>query len=318
MVISSKHKDNISYSRTRRTSKNLLLVLSVSIIPFLLIIILGLGFERINQEGYSLIIGIILLFYFFYGCTNYIRRRHTFKDKPTAEKIDVVSFKRSLESYNRTIPNDFVLEHFIFSYTTFGYAGIFFVTLLIYHYVYVLTDYTDFARYPVDSLEEAILKNIFIVSGIVAYTSMLFYVQTRNRLHQYFLANAYLSLCIEASTSDVKLHKLFQSLDAYHVFLQKNFKIRIRDLQGFYSQLASSPIIEQQIVVEEVNESFRIGKSNLDPLATLRSIKMLMNMNHNKEFLTAIDAKIKLQSWLPFVGAFIPLVVALVQLFIPK
>lgn len=101
--------------------------------------------------------------------------------------------------------------------------------------------------------------------------------------------------------------------DAYNTFLQRNSEIRINNLQRLYSKLASKSTFEQEQTVNEIRTSYNLGASNADPLATLRTIKIVMVTDCKSEFLIPVNTKSKPQNWLPLVGAQIPFVIVLLQ-----
>ncbi|MGC2309772.1 MAG: hypothetical protein WA461_15320, partial [Nitrososphaeraceae archaeon] len=118
------------------------------------------------------------------------------------QEVDVLRFKSSLNSYKETTPENFIAQHFIFSYTPFIYVE---VTIFMWVYSFILKS----IGIDQQSSQVLLVNTTVYVSLIIVYSTMR-YLDIRRRLHPYFLANAYHSVAFEATNTAERLRSLIR------------------------------------------------------------------------------------------------------------
>lgn len=204
----------------------------------------------------------------------------------------------------------FISDHFVYRILTLVYAAA--VTLLV---VLLYTFSPPSPEKPADSLQELFYASI-LVSGLIAYTSIPRFLTTKWRDYSYYLAKAYFALSETDTEVSIKFRYLVEGMEAYNLFLQRNLKIKIKDLQSFYTLISSDKITVQDEIITSLCTAFHQDKNNHDKLEPLRSINNTMNTYYKKELTTGISKKRTLQDWLPVTGLIISSAIAIIQIFV--
>lgn len=207
-------------------------------------------------------------------------------------------------------PTRFVSDHLIYRILTLVYAAA--VTLL----VILLYYYEPLGlEKPGNTLQDLLHASIW-VSGLVAYTSIPRFAALKWRDYPYYLAKAYFALGETQTELSVKLRYFVEGMEAYNLFLQRNLKLKIRDLQSIYSLLSSDKVTVQQDIIKKLCLTFHQKEQNLDELEPFRGIKDMMQIYYKKEIVTGISKRRTLQEWLPLLALVISSFIAVLQIFV--
>jgi hypothetical protein len=106
------------------------------------------------------------------------------------------------------------------------------------------------------------------------------------------------------------------ALEAYNLFLQRNLRLKIRDLQDIYSLLSSDEVKVQKDTVKKLYLTFHQKEQNLDKLEPYRQIKNVMQENYNIEIETGVSKRKTLEEWIPILALVTSSVIAILQLFL--
>jgi hypothetical protein len=280
----------------------------VSMLPIVIVFVLTIIFLRANSFfEYSVFIPIAGYFIYF----NYPMIYWSFRRKISKQAIQE-DIPRGLYEFLR--PKNFVSDHRVYSILTPVYVA----TLLILIVAYFMVRST-LAVSPADPLH-GFLNAAMAVAFSIVYTSGLRFFLTRNKGYPYFLANAHLVLSKEATNDVIQVSSFINGLEAYNVFLQRNLKIKIKNIQSFYSTLASDGLKEQHMIMNNVGQAFH-EEGNIYQLEPLRKIKKSMETAYKEDLLTGSGIKRNLQDWLSLLGvaiAAISALIGIVQLLFPK
>ena len=159
-----------------------------------------------------------------------------------------------------------------------------------------------------------ILEAGIILSFIITYSSIGRFSATKWKEYPYFVAKAYLALIDQATNNAVRLRGFVDGLDQYNLFLERNFKIKINNLRGFCSFMASDEPASRQDIMKKIYECFYQKPEMNDELAPLRELRILMETVYKKDLLVGSYTTRKIQDWLPVAGLVVPLLIALLPL----
>jgi hypothetical protein len=214
------------------------------------------------------------------------------------------------ETYEVLKPIRFISDHTIYRRLTLVYAAAFtLLVILLYYYAPPGNE-----KPAGDSLQN-LLRVSILVTGLIAYTSILRFSMTKWRDYPYYLAKAYFALGEKEKDLPIRLRFLIDGLEAYNLFLQRNLKIKIRDLQTFYSKLSSEDPRVQQDIIKKLCMAFCHSKEDPDELEPFRSIRQTMEKDFKIDLVTGASTRKNLQEWLPLLGLVISSVIAMVQIF---
>jgi hypothetical protein len=129
------------------------------------------------------------------------------------------------------------------------------------------------------------------------------------------LAKAYFSLGETQTEFSVRLRYIVDGMEAYNLFLQRNLKLKIRELQSIYSLLSSDEVTVQQNIIRKLWLAFHDKEQKLDKLEPFRGIKNMMQ-DYKKEIMTGISKRRTLEEWIPLLALVTSSVIALLQLLV--
>ena len=272
----------------------------ISVLPFLIVIALSIVLSVLGDDVYFYcLLGLLVgyLFYFNYPTIQWSLRRRfmSIRGHLKDEKLPPEGREEHLEEtrladkylgdresadyiYEFLGPTRFVSDHYIYRILTLVYAAAFtLLVILLYYYV------------P-PGLEKVLQASI-LVSGLVAYTSIPRFHTLKIRDYPYYLAKAYFELVETQTELSIKLRYFVEGMEAYNLFLQRDLKLKIKDLQSIYSLLSSDEVTVQQNIIRKVCLAFHQNKQNLDKLEPFREIKNMMQEYYKKEIVAGVSKK---------------------------
>ena len=178
-------------------------------------------------------------------------------------------------------PMRFISDHIIYRILTLIYAAA--VTLLVFLLYYYVPPGTET---PGDTLLQDLLYASILVSALIAYSSIPRFATLKWKDYPYYLAKSYFALSETEMELAIRLRYFIQGMEAYNLFLQRNLKIKLRNLQGFYSLLSSDKLTVQQEIINNFCLTFHQEKQNHDKLEPFRGIKNMMETYYKMELVT--------------------------------
>jgi hypothetical protein len=209
-------------------------------------------------------------------------------------------------------PRKFFSDHVVYSILPLIYARLLFLFVMIY---YMLYGWSGLFEPPFDGTQHLLQASI-LVSICIGYFSIPRFLTTKSKGYPYFLAKSQVDFNDKAPDNIARLRQIFNALEAYNVFLQRNFKIKIKDLCSFYSNVASDTIGSQIEVTNRIYQSFHTDGSCVDQLTPLREIKKTIETAYKKDFVTGFSTRGKIENWISASGLAISLIVALLPFLI--
>jgi hypothetical protein len=207
-------------------------------------------------------------------------------------------------------PTRFVSDHLIYRILTPVYAAAFtLLVILLYYYV------PPGLEKPGNTLQDLLSVSIW-VSGFIAYTSIARFSALKWRDYPYYLAKAYFALGETQTELSLRLRYFVDGMEAYNLFLQRNLKLKIRELQSIYSLLSSDEVTVQQNIIRKLWLAFHNKEQKLDKLEPFRGIKNMMQENYKKEIVTGVSKRRTLEEWIPLIALVISSVIAVLQIFV--
>lgn len=207
-----------------------------------------------------------------------------------------------------------VIEHLTFSVLCPGATAAFVLMLVLYYLLFGINNFTANATNE-SSIDELQMKTAVLLAGIIAYSSILTFLQIKtSKKYPHFLARCYALLSEKSQNITDRLYYFVECLEAYNSFLQRNFKIRINGLGRLYSILASIPAKNQKDIIEKIDQLFHNDQSNIDELSPLREIKESSKAKYQTEFTMGPGTKRKTEDWIQLIGVVVSLLGATVGL----
>lgn len=197
----------------------------------------------------------------------------------------------------------FVSDHIVYRLLTPVYTGAFVLLLVLYYSIEHVGALTT------------LLDTSIMVSLVVAYSSILRFSAIRWYDYQYYLAKGYLTLSESQTHNVIRLRFFIDGTEAYNLFLQRNLKIKIKELQVFYSRLSSDSFDVSLKTMKNIYHTFQ-DAWNPDKLEPFRQIRTIIESLYQKSLLIGASKRRDLQDWLPLIGLITTSIIAIIQLLI--
>ena len=296
-------------------------------LSILVVVILWLGFSGLHgtRESNFLSASFFILFIWYLVYFNYPTIHGSFKGLFRSLKIAIakgkptedLQYKRHVDQtklvekylgdrnsaaqiYEFLGPIRFISDHYVYRILTLVYAAgrywyYYFASLLILLLYIFMPPSIEVTG---DLLHDLLNASIF-VSAQIAYTSIPRFVSTKWKDYPHYLAKAYFALIESEDEYEIRARHVIDGLEAYNLFLQRNLKIKIKDLQSLYSLLSSDSITIQCDIIGNLCLAFPHSKEGPDKLEPFRGIRNIMKVYYQKELLTGTTKKKSLQELLP-------------------
>gem|GEM_PF-6190596 len=130
------------------------------------------------------------------------------------------------------------------------------------------------------------------------------------------MAKGYLTLSESQFHNVLRLRLFIDGIEAYNLFLQKNFKIKMKELQEFYSRLSSNTLDVRVKTMDNLSKTFQQDGKDSDKLEPFRQIRHTMESTYQKPLEVGLSRRRTIQDWLPLIGLIVSTIIAIIQVLI--